>query len=387
MIKIVKEEQYRDKYLNHILEIKPDFQRYYNLELKDKATQTQLNNLRVLFRFFSEVKKISQEEIENYISSDFWIGLKNDTKNLWGNMIKKWLIFEGFDGKSKPKPNLAKCIKRYKKEYKELDKNELFTRTELNKILKKCSAKKRAMIMVNYECALRRKELVNIRYKDIQYDKEKGEYNLYVIQSKTIKRNLPLVESIPFLREYFSMNDFKPDNLIFDYAPEYLSVMYNRIIKRAEIDKRFYPHILRHSRLTELALSKMNEAQIRKFAGWSASSEMAKVYFHIDDSDIREILYGKTDKEVKMISVDNPMENLMREKEKSIQELKERISKLEDYFIKVNIPKIIERQEYIEEVLNKISDKEVIKKLQIEEAPEKSGEKVEISPEVKKKSK
>ncbi len=380
MIKTDKNERYRDKYLNQILEIKPDFQRYYKLELKQMATQTQLNNLRVLFRFFSKIKFFSQEEIENYISSDYWIGLRNDTKNVWGNMIKKWLIFEKFD-------NLAKCIKRYKKEHRELNKNELITRSELKKVLKVCNAKKRAMIMVNYECALRRKELVNIRYRDIQHDDEKGEFNLYISQSKTIKRNMPLDESIPFLREHFSMNDFKPDDLIFPYVPEFLSTMYNRIAKRAGLKKRFYPHILRHSRLTELALTKLNEPQLRKFAGWSRSSAMAEVYFHIDDSDIREILFGTSKKEIKIVSLDNPMENLLRVREDTIKELKNHIGVLEKMLRKFDVPKMIKQQEYMEAILSKISEEDIIEILGMKESPKKSGEKLKISPEVKKKSK
>ena len=49
-------------------------------------------------------------------------------------------------------------------------------------------------------------------------------------------------------------------------------------------------HIFRHSRLTELAAGKLNEAQIRKFAGWTPSSSMAEIYFHLDDHDVINIL-------------------------------------------------------------------------------------------------
>ena len=54
--------------------------------------------------------------------------------------------------------------------------------------------------------------------------------------------------------------------------------------------RKLYPHIFRHSRLTELAAGKLNEAQIRKFAGWSAGSQMPEIYFHLDDQDIINIL-------------------------------------------------------------------------------------------------
>jgi len=54
--------------------------------------------------------------------------------------------------------------------------------------------------------------------------------------------------------------------------------------------RKLYPHLFRHTRLTELARGKLNEAQIRKFAGWSADSTMAKIYFHLDDEDVINIL-------------------------------------------------------------------------------------------------
>ena len=39
-----------------------------------------------------------------------------------------------------------------------------------------------------------------------------------------------------------------------------------------------------------MAAGKLNEAQIRKFAGWTPSSTMADIYFHLDDQDIINIL-------------------------------------------------------------------------------------------------
>ena len=320
--KFEKYERYRDNYLSQILEIKPDFQRYYNKKLKHLKIQTQINNLKTLLQFFLLVKKFTPEGFENYFASDKFIAYNNITKNTYSNIIEKWALFNEIDYE----------FERYKKEHNEINKNELITRSELQKILKKCSVKKRALIMVNYECALRRKELINIRFKDIQYNEDEKEFNLYIIESKTIKRNMAIGECLPFLREYFSMNDFEPNDLIFDYTPEYLGVMYNRIAKRAGIDKRFYPHILRHSRLTELALTVFNEPQLRKFAGWSRSSAMASVYFHIDDSDIRKILYGTNDKEIKLIDFENPIDDVLKLRESQISELTNKILVMDKNF-------------------------------------------------------
>ena len=77
--------------------------------------------------------------------------------------------------------------------------------------------------MVMYEGALRRDELLNIRKKHIKF--ESGYIILKVAKSKTIKRDIPLVESIPYLKEYFYTNFFEPDDLIFPYnEAHYLNI-------------------------------------------------------------------------------------------------------------------------------------------------------------------
>ena len=118
-----------------------------------------------------------------------------------------------------------------------------------------------------------------------------------VAKSKTIKRDIPLVESIPYLKEYFYTNFFEPDDLIFPYNEAhylniYLNNLKNRIAKKYPEwkSKKLNPHLFRHSRLTELALSKLNEPQLRKIAGWTANSKMPSIYFNLDDSDIISIM-------------------------------------------------------------------------------------------------
>jgi len=146
--------------------------------------------------------------------------------------------------------------------------------------------------MVMYEGALRRGEVLGIRFKHITF---KGDYaNLYFEESKTKGRNIPLFDSIPYLKEWFNVNSFEQDDYIFEYksARNLNSSLYGikkRLItkdgKKWE-SKRLNPHIFRHSRLTELAVDDFNEPSLRKFAGWTKDSQMAKIYFHITDQDL-----------------------------------------------------------------------------------------------------
>jgi len=125
------------------------------------------------------------------------------------------------------------------------------------------------------------------------------------MKSKTKSRTVGIKEAFPYLKEYLSVFHFEDNERIFPYADNSLPVIYNIILERTKkkypkwIAKKLYPHFLRHSRLTELALTGINEPQLRVFAGWSKSSKMAAVYFHIDSSTVADIIMDGNNKEPK----------------------------------------------------------------------------------------
>lgn len=58
-----------------------------------------------------------------------------------------------------------------------------------------------------------------------------------------------------------------------------------KLKSRAGIKKRIHPHLLRHTRLTELA-KKLTEQELKIFAGWTPDSKMATQYVHLSGRDI-----------------------------------------------------------------------------------------------------
>lgn len=276
---------------NEVIKVFPDFDNFYTFELEPLSEATKTSYLSILGKFFDVVGKydpnsLVQNDIKKFLTDKKIVKLSNKSKNLYILVIKKYLKY--FE-----RENLLDNFKKYKEKKNELNKNELINREELDKILDICNTKKKAMLMVLYEAGLRRKELVNIEYKDVVF--EKDFINLYIRESKSKGRNIPLIESIPYLKEYFAENKFAPEDKIFGYHPQNITMFINRVtekLKKAYPDwsKELYPHLFRHSRLTELAGTQLNEPQLRKFAGWSADSDMPKVYFHLDDTDLRNIL-------------------------------------------------------------------------------------------------
>jgi integrase len=57
------------------------------------------------------------------------------------------------------------------------------------------------------------------------------------------------------------------------------------LTKRAGISKHVHPHLLRHSRLTQLAKD-FTESELKIMAGWTGDSRMAGIYVHLSGADI-----------------------------------------------------------------------------------------------------
>jgi len=281
----------KDK-ITEIIKSFPEFDDYRTFELENLSPSTLRYNISILSSFFEIIGKYNprdmiESDIKKFLNSKKMRGITNKSKNLYIIIIKKYLKYF----------NIEFSFPKYTEKKEELNKNDLINRQELDEMLSICNTKKKTMLMVLYEAALRRKELVNIKYKDIVFEKDL--VNLYITQSKTKARNIPLMESIPYLKEYLTMNKFNSEDRLWDYQPITINKFLNRLAEKLGWSKKIHPHLLRHSRLTELAATKLNEPQLRKFAGWSADSEMPKVYFHLDDNDLRNVLLNGSEIERK----------------------------------------------------------------------------------------
>jgi len=302
-----------EKYLYKLRSNKNNIDEYYNKELRDLTIKSKKIYLIAICKLFEtgeqrnrtqrfkdqnpeplenvDINKLTIKYINDFLKCEWFNRLSNTTKNQLLVKIKKYLTFSD-------REDLVEAFgkKRFKEEKKVLSKNDLISREDLELILKHCNQKLRTLLMVLYEGALRKDEALNIRFRDIQFN---GGYTiLRVIKSKTQKRDIPLIESTPYLKEYFFNQNFEPNDKIFPYnwGTSINSLLYN-LVKRLSRKypakwkgRKLYPHLFRHTRLTELAAGKLNEAQIRKFAGWKPGSLMPEVYFHLDDKDVINIL-------------------------------------------------------------------------------------------------
>jgi len=144
----------------------------------------------------------------------------------------------------------------------------------------------RALIPVAYESACRKGELIGARVRDVSIGRDYSEIKVF---GKTGQRTLPLVRSVPALECWL---DVHPDPIL--RAPLFATVVDGEVRRMddrtpnklmAGLSERggirhTYPHMLRHTRLTELAAAGVGEYVLKSFAGWTQDSDMAARYVH-----------------------------------------------------------------------------------------------------------
>lgn len=142
---------------------------------------------------------------------------------------------------------------------------------------------------------------MNLNIGDVTFD----DYGVrMIVKGKTGMRKIRLIDSVPDLKAWLNVHPFKdnPNKPLFintskkGYGERLESpgiYQLTRLLKRRSgIKKKVYPHLLRHTRLTELAKD-FHESELKVIAGWTGDSRMPRVYIHLSDEDIDKKLLEK----------------------------------------------------------------------------------------------
>jgi len=156
----------------------------------------------------------------------------------------------------------------------------------------------RALIALIYESACRVGEVMAMDVKDVTFD----QYGcVIVVDGKTGMRRVRLITASPYLSQWVDQHPLhdRTAPLFVSFANSHYGARVSEdgvrsiiktLAKRAGIQKHIYPHLFRHSRLTELA-SDFTEQQLKIIAGWAGDSRMAAIYVHLSGADVdRRIL-------------------------------------------------------------------------------------------------
>ena len=252
----------------------------------------------LLSNFNFDLSKISVKELEDIA---IWINThpewKDWTKYTYLRIFKNFVRFLN----EKYGLNLPADKIKVKAPKNSLMPEYLITEEEFVKLMNATDDLQfKTLLGLLYESGARIGEILSLKIQNVEFNDYGAK--LY-IKGKTGQRVVPIVWFSNMLRQHIEAHPFKHDPeapLWYCYKNgkfEALSydafrVKLKRLCKKAGINKRIYPHLFRHSRLTELA-KQLPEQTLKLLAGWAADSKMAKTYIHLSCKDIEESLLAR----------------------------------------------------------------------------------------------
>jgi integrase len=265
-----------------------------------------------------------------------WIG----TYNLFRiHLLRffKWLYSPDIEPNKRPNPSVIENIPQLKRKEKSIYKpSDLWSQQDDLLFLKYCPTKReKCYHAISRDTSCRPSEILRLKIRDVVF-KTTGNYQYAeaLVNGKTGTRPIPLIDSIPYLKDYLDHEHPQPGNpnaplicgirrglgrhikpfriyLIYDEfkkqifpklleSPEVLPEDKQRI--RELLKKPWNPYIRRHSALTEKARI-LKDPILKMHAGWSGSSQMHLKYLHYFGNESNESLleaYGIIDKGIQL---------------------------------------------------------------------------------------
>lgn len=267
------------------------------LNLSVHSREINMKNLSLLFRKTGkEADKTTKEDVDNFIIDLLENGYttKRRKGNYSNQTIEQIKLSIKTFFKRINKPEIVEDVKiQRNKKFKVPD--DIFTKDDILNLVSVCdNFRDKALIFSLYESGCRAGEWLNVKLKNVTLD----EYGAVVVVSgKTGSRRVRLLDSVPDLTSWLNQHPDRnnPELPLWTNIGSHigmglgfngLHIILNKYGKRAKLNKKIYPHLLRHSRLTHLAGDGFTEAELRIIAGWSADSQMPKVYIHLSGADV-----------------------------------------------------------------------------------------------------
>ena len=304
--------------------------------------------------FFSNAKsfkEITRQDLLSFLDSfrkpesvdplHKWIG----TYNLYTTHLLrffKWLYYPDIEPDKRPKPEVIQNIHHLKRKEKSIYKpTDLWTAEDDSLFLKYCpNPRDRCYHAMSRDLGARPNELLKLKIKDVVFKltpDNKRQYAEILVNGKTGTRHLPLINSIPYVKDWitnhhpqsgnpnsillsrrFGSRLNKPINVISlhgiyqDYRNKFFPKLLedpnvppeDKVKIKELLKKPWNPYIRRHSSLTERS-SILKEPTLRQFAGWSSDSKMPQKYIHYFGNESNDSIleaYGIISKDKQKLS-------------------------------------------------------------------------------------
>lgn len=256
----------------NLTELKSKYDNYLVLNYNSKRTISSYKNC--FERFVSDnsrIYRMSKDEIKSYLiqfSQKYSISYFNQ-------MLSSIRIIYRILGQ----PHKTKSINYKKDSIKEIS---ILSTNEIKKSsLTITNIKHRCIINLLYIGALRISELQNIKLSDIDSERKV----ILIHESKGGKsRKVPISEmDLAELRNYYRI--YRTKTYLFEgvkRGSKYSLTSIRNVVKKIKTNKHVYPHLLRHTALTNLIDKGHNILQVQNFAGHS-SPKSTERYYHLSD--------------------------------------------------------------------------------------------------------
>jgi integrase/recombinase XerD len=301
-------------------------------------------------------KEITREDLLSFLDSyrkaesvdplHKWIGTYN-TYRIQLMRFFKWLYSPEIEPAKRPKPSVIENIAKLKRKEKSIYKpTDLWTAQDDSLFLKYCpNPRDRCYHAMSRDSAARPHELLKLRIKDVVFKltpDNKKQYAEILVNGKTGTRHIPLIDSIPYIKDWLSNHHPQagnPNSILLcglgrslnraicieslnriyqDYKNEFFPRLLdnnnnnpNNILPEEDkqkivelLKKPWNPYIRRHSSLTEKS-GILKEHHLRQFAGWSPGSNMHLKYLHYFGNESNDNIleaYGIITKDKQLLS-------------------------------------------------------------------------------------
>jgi integrase/recombinase XerD len=213
--------------------------------------------------------------------------------------------------------------------------SDMWTQDDDILFLKYCPSKRdRGYHAIARDTSCRPSEILSLKFKDLVFKMAGNrQYAEIVVNGKTGSRAIPLINSIPYIKDmvdshpqkynpnaYLIYNEKgfgRPLSIfgLFHMYKRYRTKVFPSLLKdpllgpddKSKIEvllrKPFNPYIMRHSSLTDKSKI-LKEHTLRQHAGWSATSNMHQKYIHYFGNESNESIleaYGLIDRNKKEI--------------------------------------------------------------------------------------
>jgi integrase len=307
------------------------------INIKDLTKEGKIKTLVWLSNFHKNNKsftELTKQDILEYLNSlrkssdkdpsNKWIGTYNGRQIILLKFFK-WLYSPDEDYRKRLTPICMQGIRKLpRKEKTSYKPSDIWEAREHVIFLKYCPFKRdRCYHALARDMSARPHEILNLKFKDIKFHlTNKGiQYaEVRITQGKTGPRTVPLIDSIPYLKEWMEEhpNGKNPDSFVFVsqgnnhgskltldglsshydyYKKKFFAKMlddntipdYDKSIIRNMLTKPWNLYVYRHSALTEKSLI-LPDSALKDHAGWSMGSKMTQVYIHLSGQSSKVLL-------------------------------------------------------------------------------------------------